>query len=73
MIYHCASRDGSVYGCGSTEYGQLPYLRFAAQQGEGYEEEAGPAEGSSDEGDREPRDEVTCPTRLKLPFLQVQI
>ncbi len=25
-----ASRDGTVYGCGSTRHGQLPYLKFSS-------------------------------------------
>ena len=53
-------RDGVVYGCGSTEYGQLPYLRYSG------------GAGASDGDDEAPeRGEITVPTRLRLPFLQV--
>lgn len=55
-----ACRDGMVYGCGSTEYGQLPYLRFSS------------GAGASDNDDDAPeRGEITVPTRLRLQFLQV--
>ena len=61
----CLSRDGSVYGCGSTQHGQLPYLKFSSPVG-------GIAD-DNDSGDehRQPRNEITQATRLKLPFLQV--
>ena len=60
-------RDGTLYGCGSTEYGQLPYLKFAGPSGSD-----GGDSSDMDVESREPRNEVTVPTRLALPFLQQQ-
>lgn len=60
-------RDGNLYGCGSTEYGQLPYLKFAGPSGS-----EGGDSSDMDIESREPRNEVTVPTRLALPFLQQQ-
>ena len=69
-------RDGVVYGCGLTEHGQLPFLRFSRSaivdgsssgSSDGEEE----AEGAEMAGPAKPRDEITIPTRLRLPFLQV--
>ncbi len=61
-------RDGTVYGCGLTAHGQLPYLRSGAARG------GGGADGAaSSSGEDDPRRcEVTIPTRLSLPFLQQQ-
>ena len=57
-----------MYGCGSTQCGQLPYLKFSSADGS----EASAGEQSGDEEVFRPaRNEVTKPTRLKLPFLQV--
>lgn len=55
-------RDGTVFGCGSTKHGQLPYLKFAS-----------PSEDSEDALDEHQKatDEITQATRLKLPILQV--
>ena len=55
-------RDGTVFGCGSTKHGQLPYLKFAS-----------PSEDSDDGLDEHQKatDEITQATRLKLPILQV--
>ena len=55
-------RDGLVYGCGSTEHGELPYLRFSGGAGD-----------SDCDDDSEPRSEICVPTRLRLPFLQVLV
>ena len=58
----CCSRDGTVFGCGSTKHGQLPYLKFAS-----------PSEDGEDALDEHQKatDEITQATRLKLPILQV--
>lgn len=52
-------RDGLVYGCGSTEFGQLPYLRHSLGAGQSDGDDDAPARG-----------EITVPTRLRLQFLQ---
>ena len=49
-----------MYGCGSTEHGELPYLRFSGGAGD-----------SDCDDDSLPRSEICVPTRLRLPFLQV--
>lgn len=54
-------RDGTVYGCGSTHHGQLPYLKFSSLGGD----------LSSSHEPGEPRNEITQATCLKLPILQV--
>jgi hypothetical protein len=73
----CTRRDGAVFGCGLTEHGQLPFLRYSrsavadassSSSSDGEEEEDGAAGGT---GSAQPRDEITIPTRLRLPFLQV--
>ncbi len=64
-------RDGTVYGCGSTEHGQLPYLRYAP---EGGSEGADEASMSASELENLPaRNEITIPTRLRLPVRQVSL
>ena len=50
-----------MYGCGSTEHGELPYLRFSGGAGD-----------SDCDDDSLPRSEICVPTRLRLPFLQVR-
>ncbi|KAL3132600.1 hypothetical protein ABBQ32_009129 [Trebouxia sp. C0010 RCD-2024] len=64
-------RDGTVYGCGSTEYGQLPYLKFTAGAA-GTEPALPNALDQDGEPSRHTRSEVTVPTRLNLQFLQQQ-
>ena len=49
-----------MYGCGSTEHGELPYLRSSSGGGD-----------SDLEEDATPRSEICVPTRMRLPFLQV--
>ncbi len=69
LCYKC--RDGTVYGCGSTEFGQLPYLKFTA--GAAGTEPALPHSMDQDgEPSHQTRNEVTVPTRLNLQFLQQQ-
>lgn len=64
-------RDGTVYGCGSTEHGQLPYLKFTA--GAAGTEPALPHSLDQDSEPSQPtRSEVTVPTKLNLQFLQQQ-
>lgn len=66
----CCS-DGTVYGCGSTEYGQLPYLKFTA--GAAGTEPSQPQYMDTDgDSSRQARNEVTVPTKLNLQFLQQQ-
>ncbi len=63
--------DGTVYGCGSTENGQLPYLKFTA--GAAGTEPALPHSLDQDgEPSQQTRNEVTVPTKLNLQFLQQQ-
>jgi hypothetical protein len=58
-----------VYGCGSTEHGQLPYLRYSR---EGRSEGTDEASMSAAELENLPaRNEITIPTRLRLPVRQV--
>lgn len=65
-------RDGTVYGCGSTEHGQLPYLKFAGGQEGSSSDEEGAADADADvDAGLQPRNEITIPTQLRLPFLQV--
>ena len=64
-------RDGTVYGCGSTEYGQLPYLKFTAGAA-GTEPALPNALDQDGEPSQHTRSEVTVPTRLNLQFLQQQ-
>ena len=60
-----------MYGCGSTEFGQLPYLKFTA--GAAGTEPALPHSMDHDgEPSHQTRNEVTVPTRLNLQFLQQQ-
>ena len=62
-----------MYGCGATECGQLPYLKFTA--GAAGTEPAQPRDMDTDmeTGElRQARNEVTVPTRLNLQFLQQQ-
>lgn len=66
QLCYCCS-DGTVYGCGSTEYGQLPYLKFTAGAA-GTE----PAQPHDMDTDGDSRNEVTVPTKLNLQFLQQQ-
>ena len=67
-------RDGNVYGCGSTKHGQLPSLRFGnGQPGVQVEEDGLGSPHSDDSQDAEqrpPRNEMTVPTKLRLPFMQ---
>lgn len=58
-----------MYGCGSTEHGQLPYLRYSQDgSSEGLQE----ASMSAAELENIPaRNEITIPTRLRLPVRQV--
>ncbi|KAK9819719.1 hypothetical protein WJX72_001643 [[Myrmecia] bisecta] len=64
-------KDGHVYGCGSTAYGQLPYLKYAC--GPGVSEASESEDSPRTEGAKaRERNEITTPTRLKLPFLQQQ-
>ena len=68
-----------MYGCGLTEHGQLPFLRYSrsavldgsssSSGGSDGEEES---EGAGAAGPK-PRDEITIPTRLRLPFLQASV
>ena len=60
QLCYCCS-DGTVYGCGSTEYGQLPYLKFTAGAA-GTE----PAQPHDMDTDGDSRNEVTVPTTLSL-------
>ena len=61
-------RDGTVHGCGSTEHGQLPYLRYSR---EGGSEGADEASMSAAELENLPaRNEITIPTGLRLPVRQ---
>ena len=64
-------RDGTVYGCGSTEYGQLPYLKFTAGAA-GTEPALPNAVDQDGEPSHHTRNEVTVPTKLNLQFLQQQ-
>ena len=60
-----------MYGCGSTEYGQLPYLKFTA--GAAGTEPALPNAVDQDGApSQHTRNEVTVPTKLNLQFLQQQ-
>ena len=61
-------RDGTVYGCGSTEHGQLPYLRYS-QDGSSDGPEAASMSAAELE-DIPARNEITIPTRLRLPVRQ---
>jgi len=71
IISCCERSDGTVYGCGSTEYGQLPYLKFTA--GAAGTEPALPHSMDQDgEPSHQTRNEVTVPTKLNLQFLQQQ-
>ncbi|KAK9909040.1 hypothetical protein WJX75_006403 [Coccomyxa subellipsoidea] len=68
-------RDGTVYGCGSTEHGQLPYLKFAGgQEGSASDDESADmsAEVGADMDAPQPRNEITIPTQLRMPFLQAR-
>ena len=70
-------RDGTVYGCGLTEHGQLPFLRFSksggADSSSSSEDEGARAAPASARGDgAHTRNEITIPTRLRLPFVQVR-
>lgn len=69
-MYAVACRDGTVYGCGLTEHGQLPYLRSGLPHVQRARDSADGAGSSGGEGDEPGRCEVTIPTRLGLPFLQ---
>ena len=61
-------RDGTVYGCGSTEQGQLPYLRFSQ---DGSADSLEEASMSAAELENIPaRNEITIPTQLRLPVRQ---
>lgn len=61
-------RDGIVYGCGSTEHGQLPYLRFSQ---DGSADSLEEASMSAAELENIPaRNEITIPTQLRLPVRQ---
>lgn len=63
-----------MYGCGSTEHGQLPYLKFAGgQEGSASDDESADmsAEVGADVDALQPRNEITIPTQLRMPFLQV--
>ena len=63
-----ACRDGKVYGCGSTEHGQLPYLRFSQ---DGSADSLEEASMSAAELENVPaRNEITIPTQLRLPVRQ---
>ena len=64
-------RDGTVYGCGSTEHGQLPYLKFTAGAA-GTEPTLPNAVDQDGEPSQHTRNEVTVPTKLNLQFLQQQ-
>ena len=64
-------RDGTVFGCGSTEYGQLPYLKFTAGAA-GTEPALPNAVDQDGEPSQHTRNEVTVPTKLNLQFLQQQ-
>ena len=60
-----------MYACGSTEFGQLPYLKFTA--GAAGTEPALPHSLDQDSESSHPtRNEVTVPTKLNLQFLQQQ-
>ena len=70
-------RDGTVYGCGLTEHGQLPFLKFSksggADSSSSSEDEGEDAELAAARGEgNNTRNEITIPTRLRLPFVQVQ-
>lgn len=61
-------RDGTVYGCGSTEHGQLPYLRYSQ---DGSADSLQEASMSAAELENVPaRNEITIPTQLRLPVRQ---
>ena len=65
---HDFFRDGTVYGCGSTEHGQLPYLRYSQ---DGSSDGVEGASMSAAELENIPaRNEITIPTRLRLPVRQ---
>lgn len=57
-----------MYGCGSTEHGQLPYLRFSQ---DGSADSLEEASMSAAELENIPaRNEITIPTLLRLPVRQ---
>ena len=61
-------RDGTVYGCGSTEHGQLPYLRYSQDgSSDGVE---GVSMSAAELENIPARNEITIPTRLRLPVRQ---
>ncbi|KAK9818463.1 hypothetical protein WJX74_005654 [Apatococcus lobatus] len=66
--------DGSVYGCGSTKHGQLPSLRFGNGQPGVEIDDDGMGSPRSDDSQgveqQQPRNEMTVPTKLRLPFMQ---
>ena len=59
-----------MYGCGSTEHGQLPYLRYS-QDGSSDGQEAASMSAAELE-DIPARNEITIPTRLRLPVRQAR-
>ena len=59
-----------MYGCGSTEHGQLPYLRYS-QDGSSDGPEAASMSAAELE-DIPARNEITIPTRLRLPVRQAR-
>lgn len=67
----CVCSDGTVYGCGSTEHGQLPYLKFTAGAA-GTEPALPHSLDQNGEPSQQTRNEVTVPTKLNLQFLQQQ-
>ena len=66
-----------MYGCGLTKHGQLPFLKFSksggADSSSSSEDEGEDAELAAARGDgTSTRNEITIPTRLRLPFVQVE-
>ena len=63
-----------MYGCGSTKHGQLPSLRFGNGQPGVEIDEDGMGSPHSDDSQggeqQQPRNEMTVPTKLRLPFMQ---
>ncbi len=53
-------------------YGQLPSLRFGSSQPgvEGNEDGIGSPHSDDSQNGQQPRNEMTVPTKLRLPFMQ---
>ena len=60
-----------MYGCGATEYGQLPYLKFTAGAA-GTEPALPHSIDQEGEASRDTRNDVPVPTKLNLQYLQQQ-